>query len=140
MLPARRAPGRARQLALTASLLLLLRVRADIIGSVTLLVVKGDERMGQYREQMRALQHYSALNDLPEVSGSNSRQGSRRTGTFALWPHRFAALNAVQWASSLSCRSCGRLRSWLSAHFAASLLCSGTCAADARCCADRTPG
>lgn len=28
-------------------------------------MVKGDERMGRYRDQMRALQHYSALHALP---------------------------------------------------------------------------
>lgn len=40
---------------------------ADIIGSITLLVVKGDERVGQYRQQMQHLQAYAAMNDLPQV-------------------------------------------------------------------------
>ncbi|KAL4435944.1 hypothetical protein ABPG77_000706 [Micractinium sp. CCAP 211/92] len=39
---------------------------AYIIGSVTLLVVKGDERVGKYREQMQHLTSYAELNDLPE--------------------------------------------------------------------------
>lgn len=38
---------------------------AYIIGSITLLVVKGDERMGKYREDMRALQCYATLHSLP---------------------------------------------------------------------------
>lgn len=38
---------------------------AYIIGSITLLVVKGDERMGKYREDMRALQCYATLHGLP---------------------------------------------------------------------------
>ena len=40
---------------------------ADVIGSVTLVVVKGDERAEQYRQQMQNLQKYAALNDLPLV-------------------------------------------------------------------------
>jgi CRP-like cAMP-binding protein len=38
---------------------------ADIIGSITLLVVKNDERVGSYRDQMRSLQNYSAMHALP---------------------------------------------------------------------------
>ncbi|KAL4458838.1 hypothetical protein ABPG75_013703 [Micractinium tetrahymenae] len=44
---------------------------AYLIGSVTLLVVKGDERVGKYREQMQHLTSYAELNDLPqELRGS----------------------------------------------------------------------
>lgn len=38
---------------------------AYIIGSVTLLIVKGDERVGKYREQMQHLQQYATMNSLP---------------------------------------------------------------------------
>ena len=38
---------------------------AYIVGSITLLVVKNDERVGKYREQMRALQGYSTMHSLP---------------------------------------------------------------------------
>lgn len=38
---------------------------ADMIGSVTLLVVKGDERVGQYRQMQQHLQAYSSINALP---------------------------------------------------------------------------
>ena len=41
--------------------------RADIIGSVTLLVVKGDERVGAYRQQMQHLQAYTQMNALPQA-------------------------------------------------------------------------
>lgn len=40
---------------------------ADIIGSVTLLVVKGDERVGAYRQQMQHLQAYTHMNALPQA-------------------------------------------------------------------------
>ena len=40
---------------------------ADVIGSVTLVVVKGDERAEEYRQQMQNLQKYAAVNSLPPV-------------------------------------------------------------------------
>lgn len=46
---------------------------ADIIGSVTLLVVKGDERVGSYRTQMQHLQAYSQINGLTQVRLSGAR-------------------------------------------------------------------
>ena len=39
---------------------------ADIIGSITLLIVKGDEEVGKYREEMRALQGYATMHALPQ--------------------------------------------------------------------------
>ena len=38
-----------------------------IIGSVTMLEVKGDERVGAYRQQMQHLQAYTQMNALPQV-------------------------------------------------------------------------
>ncbi|KAG7671633.1 putative Potassium channel AKT2 [Nannochloris sp. 'desiccata'] len=46
-------------------MLFLIFFTAYIIGSITLLVVKNDERVGSYREQMRSLQNYSAMHALP---------------------------------------------------------------------------
>lgn len=40
---------------------------AYVIGSTTLAIIKGDERVGKYRERMHALMAYSKLNDLPPV-------------------------------------------------------------------------
>ncbi|PSC76146.1 potassium NKT2 [Micractinium conductrix] len=39
---------------------------AYVIGCVTLLVVKGDERVGKYREQMQHLTSYADMSDLPQ--------------------------------------------------------------------------
>ena len=39
---------------------------AYIIGSVTLVVVTGDERAGKYRDHMQVLQRFSAVHDLPD--------------------------------------------------------------------------
>lgn len=50
---------------------------ADIIGSVTLLVVKGDERVGAYRQQMQHLQAYAQMNALPQVRGAGCSAGGK---------------------------------------------------------------
>lgn len=50
---------------------------ADIIGSVTLLVVKGDERVGSYRQQMQHLQAYAQMNALPQVRGAGCSAGGK---------------------------------------------------------------
>lgn len=44
---------------------------AYIIGSITLVVVKGDEKAGLYRDQMQVLQKFSAQHDLPEDIGES---------------------------------------------------------------------
>ncbi len=48
---------------------------AYVIGSTTLAIIKGDERVGKYRERMHALMAYSKLNDLPSVCVSGGVGG-----------------------------------------------------------------
>ena len=42
---------------------------AYILGTVTMLVVKGDERSKQFRERMYTLADFSKTNELPQVGG-----------------------------------------------------------------------
>lgn len=44
-----------------------LALSAYILGTITLLVVKSDEKAGEYREQSNSMKQYGALNDLPQV-------------------------------------------------------------------------
>ena len=40
---------------------------AYILGTVTMLLVKGDERSKNFRDQTMGLKEYSRLNELPQV-------------------------------------------------------------------------
>ncbi|CAJ1949307.1 unnamed protein product [Cylindrotheca closterium] len=42
-------------------------VAAWIIGSITLLIVKGDERTGEYRDSLQTLQQYGEMNDFDDA-------------------------------------------------------------------------
>ncbi len=44
---------------------------------MTLLVVKGDERVGSYRQQMQHLQAYAQMNALPQVRGAGCTAGGK---------------------------------------------------------------
>ena len=44
-----------------------LALSAYILGTITLLVVRSDEKAGQYREQSNTMKSYGQLNDLPKV-------------------------------------------------------------------------
>ena len=41
-------------------------IAAWIIGSITLLIVKGDERTGEYRDSLQTLQQYGEMNQFDE--------------------------------------------------------------------------
>ncbi len=49
------------------SLTLLAGFNAYIVGTITLVVMKGDERTGHYRQRASNLKQYSKVNSIPKV-------------------------------------------------------------------------
>ncbi len=55
-------------LVMTIYLLFNVVLNAYILGTITMLVVKGDERSKAFRDRIANLKEFSLLNDLPDVS------------------------------------------------------------------------
>ncbi len=53
-----------------------LALGAYVLGTITLLVVKHDERTGRYRDLSTNLKEYNAVNEIPEV----------HLGPICIWP------------------------------------------------------
>ena len=53
------------------------RVKVQILGSITLLVVKSDEQAGRYRDQSNAMKQYNKLHAIPEVSCRRAKRSRR---------------------------------------------------------------
>jgi hypothetical protein len=60
------------------------------IGSITLLVVKGDEKTGKYRESLATLEHYSDMHQFDDPFRKKLRTQLRLEVSLSAFHHRYS--------------------------------------------------